>query len=174
MVYKINHETLGHGVGKLGDEYVEMLSTSLGEENPYEGYIPEDTKQGVWDSHKNGYHLNVDVTNDPTKIIWKDFLSNPDYTSEVGIYEGALYYAKGAYRSSLGSVMREGGDFNAPSRWAIYKNVLEAAGETPTFENFLEYDKKNLNKAQTTSSRSVIETPIDKRRLGAPPVFLNR
>ena len=169
----IKHEVLGHGIGKLGDEYVEAVMPGL--DNPYEGYFPEDTKQAVWDLHKNDYYLNVDVTNDPTKIVWKDFLSNTDYASEVGIFEGALYYAKGAYRPSAYSIMYENwGGFNAPSRWAIYKNVLEAAGETPTFENFLEYDKKNLNKAQTTSSRSVIETPIDKRRIGAPPVFLNR
>ena len=69
----------------------------------------------------------------------------------------------------------ETGGFNAPSRWAIYKRIMELAGNSYSFETFLEYDE--INRSKFNKSRSIItptETPIDKRRLGAPPVFLNR
>jgi hypothetical protein len=37
--------------------------------------------------------------------------------------------------------------FNAPSRWAIYKRIMELSGETASFEAFLEYDVVNRGKA---------------------------
>ena len=33
--------------------------------------------------------------------------------------------------------------FNAPSRWAIYKRIMELSGETASFSKFLEYDAIN-------------------------------
>ena len=183
----IIHEMLGHGLGKLGDEYIEEPRPGI--ENPYEGSFPETEKQNVWDMHKQGYYLNVDVTNDSTKIVWKDFLTNPDYTydenndnfydyNQVGIYEGALLYERGAYRPNYNSIMSYdlSGYFNAPSRWAIYMNVLKAAGEEPTFEAFLKYDKKNLSADATRSvfSRSSSSTSNDKQKTGAPPCFIHR
>ena len=172
----IVHEILGHGIGRLGDEYVE-----------YEGMFPESEKQDIKNLHKLGWFLNVDVTNDKTKVIWKDFLNNSNYaydankhnyydTEIVDIYEGAILYPLGAYRSSYQSIMRSGlGYFNAPSRWAIYMNVLKAAGENPTFESFLEYDKKNLTTpARSINERKELNISIDNIIMGSPPCFINR
>ena len=114
------------------------------------------------------------MTNDSIKIAWKDFLTHPDYAFVVGIYEGALLYSYGAYRATVNSIMLGTGGFNAPSRWAIYKHIMEAAGEAYSFETFLEYDKKNLTAVRSKSSSTTPTKPVDKRRLGAPPVFLNR
>ena len=172
----IRHEVLGHGVGNLEDEYIEESEPGVETENPYAGSFPQTSWQNIWNGHANGWGLNVDVTNDPTKIVWKDFLNNDDYKVEnIGIYEGALLYAKGAYRPTEQSIMRHNvGGFNAPSRWAIYKHILEAAGETPTFEAFLEYDKKNLTSTRSILLDNTSDEPIDKRKLGVPPIFLNR
>ena len=176
MAKTIRHEVLGHGIGKLEDEYIETPGLGVESENPYAGSFPQTSWQSIWNGHANGWGLNVDVTNDPSKIVWKDFLNNDDYKVEnIGIYEGALLYAKGAYRATKQSIMRENfGGFNAPSRWAIYKHILEAAGETPTFEAFLEYDKKNLTSTRSILLDNTSDEPIDKRKLGAPPIFLNR
>ena len=165
----IRHEILGHGFGRLGDEYVE------GTAYPYNGSYPEELKQNVLQMHKEGFYLNVDITNDRKKIIWKDFLTNKDYSSEdIGIYEGALYYKMGAYRSTYSSIMRHNiGNFNAPSRWAIYKQIMEISGEPYSFDSFLEYDKKNLSITNSVSSRSESEEFIDKQKLGAPPIFIS-
>ena len=166
FIQTVYHEVLGHGFGLLGDEY--------GFE--YEEFS-EENRQNVWDFHKNGYYLNVDVTNDPSKVVWKDFLNDERYQNEgISIYEGALQCVRGAYRPSYESIMRnETGGFNAPSRWAIYKRIMEVAGESYSFDTFLEYDEINRNKFN--NSRSIIvpeEKTIDKRLLGVPPVFLNR
>ena len=38
------------------------------------------------------------------------------------------------------------GYFNAPSRWAIYKRIMELSGETASFDKFVEYDAVNRGK----------------------------
>ncbi|MBR5282975.1 MAG: leucine-rich repeat domain-containing protein [Alistipes sp.] len=170
FVRTIHHEILGHGFGRLGDEYVETTDTTFSN-------YPEEEKQVIWDEHKRGWYLNVDVTNDPERVVWKDFLSNPNYASEnIGIYEGALYYKKGAYRSTYTSIMRDGSGttFNAPSRWAIYKHIMEIAGEEYSFDTFLEYDKKNIGQTSSAVTRSAQSAPINPSKLGAKPRFLNR
>ena len=167
----IRHETLGHGVGRLGDEYVESQGP------PYNGNIPTDEITRIKEKQTEGYYLNIDFTNNPQEVLWKDFLADSRYSAEeLGIYEGAMLYALGVYRATeWNSIMLHNqGHFNAPSRWAIYKHIMDAAGETPTFDAFLEYDKKNLNTTDVVSARSVSEEPFDKRRLGAPPIFIRR
>ena len=39
--------------------------------------------------------------------------------------------------------------FNAPSRWAIYKRIMELSGESYTFQKFLTYDA--VNRAKVSS-----------------------
>ena len=122
----VKREAAGHGFGKLADEYYMNI--------PYTGNLHEDY-------HKRGWYLNVDDTDDPTKVLWKDFLSDPYYQAEgIGIYRGALY--NNWYKSTSDSIMQGGAKgFNAPSRWAIYQRIKKLAGEECSFEEFLEYDK---------------------------------
>lgn len=172
----IRHEVLGHGFGRLADEYVEVSDPLAGEDKDLFKNFPEEEKQNVRNEHQKGWYLNVDVTNDPEKIVWKDFLKNNDYSAEeIGIYEGALYYERGAYRATPYSIMthNEGG-FNAPSRWSIYKHIMEIAGEDYSFETFLEYDKKNLVHTRSVVLKSAQPASIDPSKLGAKPRFLNR
>ena len=42
--------------------------------------------------------------------------------------------------------------FNAPSRWAIYKRIMELSGEEYSFETFLEYDAVNRNPAAASAA----------------------
>ena len=42
--------------------------------------------------------------------------------------------------------------FNAPSRWAIYKRIMELSGGTATFSKFLEYDAINRSAAAAATS----------------------
>ena len=66
------------------------------------------------------------------------------------------------------------GGFNAPSRWSIYKHIMEIAGEDYSFETFLEYDKKNLVHTRSVVLKSAQPASIDPSKLGAKPRFLNR
>ena len=141
----LRHETGGHGFGFLDDEYATT------DETVPQYFIDQRTES----YNKYGWYANVDFTNDPTKVKWSAFLSDERYKDEVGIFEGGGKYGKGIYRPSENSMMRYDDEyFNAPSRWAIYKRIMELSGETADFEKFLEYDTVNLvSKAASRASR---------------------
>ena len=132
----LRHEAGGHGFAFLADEYANYSETAPA------SHI--DDYNAKYEQY--GWYSNVDFTNNPEKIRWKFFLSDDRYKDEVGIFEGAALYEKGAYRPSEKSIMRyldESDTFNAPSRWKIYQQIMERSGEIPTIEGFLEYDAVN-------------------------------
>ena len=139
----LRHEAGGHGFAFLDDEYV----TSNG------AITQELLDQRNTMYQQYGWYANVDFTDDPEKVKWSVFLSDERYKDEVGIFEGGSLFQKGAYRPSDNSMMRENAEyFNAPSRWAIYKRIMELSGEEPSFDKFLEYDAVNRGKAGNPAS----------------------
>ncbi|MBR0222759.1 MAG: hypothetical protein IJL93_00615, partial [Bacteroidales bacterium] len=134
------HEAAGHGFANLADEY-----SGSGNLNKLKEIIVE--------LHNMWKYMNVDVTDDPETIIWGKFLKRPEYAGSVGIFEGSGSISKGAYRPSDNSIMRTstlGDGFNAPSREAIYYRIHKMAyGDAWTydFDDFLKYDRINLNTA---------------------------
>lgn len=153
----IHHEACGHGFGKLSDEYVE-----------FEGTYP--TPEWVPEAHTINESMNVDVTNDPDEIVWSYFLTDMRYEKEkIGIYEGALYHPKGAYRATENSIMRYNtGRFNAPSRQSIYRRIMEESGGVYSFEAFLEYDE--INRRQIEIEGASRAGAVEKGTIGLPPV----
>lgn len=153
----IHHEACGHGFGKLEDEYDE-----------FEGTYP--TPEWVPEAHAMNESMNVDVTNDPNEIVWSYFLTDMRYEKEkIGIYEGALYYPKGAYRATENSVMRYStGRFNAPSRQSIYRRIMEKSGGVYSFEAFLEYDEINRRRIEMEGASRA--GAVEKGPVGLPPV----
>lgn len=119
------HEFGGHAIGFLRDEYVEFNET-----------YPNSTVIGS----------NVSLTNDRETVPWKKFLNLPQYSGLVGIYEGGCRYAYGIWRSSESSIMGIGpsSSFNAVSRHIIYELIMTLSKEDYSWEEFLEYDKRNL------------------------------
>ena len=157
----LRHETGGHGFAFLDDEY------STTDEAAPQYFIDQRTE--AYD--KYGWYANVDFTNDPTKVKWSAFLADDRYKDEVGIFEGGGTYGKGVYRPSQDSMMRYDDEyFNAPSRWAIYKRIMELSGETASFEKFLEYDA--VNRAKKASSKASRTRSDNKPHRGAPPTVV--
>lgn len=155
----IHHEVGGHGFGKLADEY------------RYSGTIPEEEKADNIEWAANyGFYRNVDFTKDPTQIKWKSLLENPDYSGLVGIYEGGATYQFGVWRSTYTSIMVNNvGEFNAVSRQAIYRRIMEFSGEDYSEQKFLEYDV--INRTKTKSP--LMDEKIDENFIPlAPPVFV--
>lgn len=154
----IHHEVCGHGFGKLADEYTEFEGVY-----PYPESIPFE--------HAVNESMNVDVTDNPQEVIWSYFLTDMRYAKEgIGIFEGALYYPKGAYRATENSIMRYNtGGFNAPSRQSIYRRIMEKSGGTYSFEAFLEYDEINRNRIEAGSRSGNLR----KGPVGLPPVKCN-
>lgn len=157
------HELCGHAFGKLDEEYIIR-----------EGYtIQEAGIKLVKKKHSMGWYENVDVTNDPSNILWADFLKDPLYSATVGIYEGAGGCAYGVYRPSKGSFMGRGdiGDegFNPPSRYSIWKKAMTIAGESCSWDKFVEFDApaRNAPTTQAKSKEHLYNTPT------VSPVFKN-
>lgn len=113
----LNHEIGGHGFAWLADEYTEFNEPAP---NP---------RESVENSHGYGTCLNIDWRSDPSTVIWARYLQDPRYANEgLGVFEGASRYATGLFRASFNSMMRHdfsaGAVFNAPSREAIYRNIM--------------------------------------------------
>ena len=138
------HEACGHGFGKLADEYYSSGNGTIGNRGYFE----------MKDFEQWGWFKNVDATLGDAltedTIKWKHFLNDPRYSGLVGIYEGAYTYATNAYRPTNDSIMQHvrgsDGEFNAPSREAIYYRIHKLAYGNSwvyNFEDFATWDAKN-------------------------------
>ncbi len=159
----LQHEAGGHGFAFLADEYATNNGT------PPQSFINEYNE--LYD--KYGWYSNVDFTNDPAKIRWSAFLNDSRYSGQVGIYEGAALYTNGVWRPTENSIMRDNyGGFNAPSRWAIYKQIMKRSGEEYSWEKFLEYDAVNRRTGANAPKRSPKKPSGRQIEVGAPPVVM--
>ena len=169
----INHEGGGHGIGLLYDEYIEPGNETKN--------LPDDQITFLDEVLAEGYGANVDYHGEASEVKWAHFINDSRYVAEkLGVYEGSLLYGYGAYRPTPNSMMRETGiPFNAPSREAIYKNVMqESEGESWTYnyETFVAFDeagRAEFTNAQKNASRGVLHKDTKSTNiLTAPPVFI--
>lgn len=132
------HEAVGHGFGKLEDEYV----------YPDKGNVTTLEMQQIRTMQANGWAQNVDFTASKDTVLWASFLTDSRYQNEhLGVYEGACTYPKGAYRPSEDSMMNSNTcAFNAPSRKSLYEKVMKIGMDTEQvlYEDFVTFDKAHL------------------------------
>ena len=145
------HE-FGHMFGKLADEYVN-------DGDDYQS-ISEQEKLNLQEFFPYGMNKNIDVTDAPSSIKWSHFLSDSRYSnSGTGIFEGANQYRTGVWRPSENSIMRNmSGQFNAPSREAIYYRIHKLAYGKDwqyNFEDFVQWDFKNIQSESKASAQSI-------------------
>ena len=91
---------------------------------------------------------NVDWRNNEETVKWAHFLKDSRYAGEnLGLFEGAYLYGKGAYRPTENSMMRfNNAPFNAPSRERIYQVIMEMSEGDQwkyDYEDFVSYDYIN-------------------------------
>lgn len=155
------HEAIGHGLGKLEDEYVYSDK----------GSISTLEIQRIRTMQANGWLQNVDFTASKDTVLWASFLTDSRYQNEhLGVYEGACTYPKGAYRPSEDSMMNSNTcAFNAPSRMSLYEKVMKIgmAVELVSYEDFVAFDKAHLPNtlpavryARTASSGHPFARPV--------------
>jgi hypothetical protein len=155
------HEAIGHGLGGLADEYVSYQGQTLPESNKSEAE--------TWMEH--GFFRNIDFISDPTFIKWKYFFQEEGY-SRVGIYEGAYYYSYGAWRSEVSSCMVDNElYFNAPSREAIVKRILERSGNTFDREQFLQND---IQKSPSATVQAYTKSATGFKPLAPPKLMYGK
>lgn len=132
------HEAIGHGLGKLEDEYVYSDK----------GSISTLEIQRIRTMQANGWLQNVDFTASKDTVLWASFLTDSRYQNEhLGVYEGACTYPEGVYRPSEDSMMNSNTcAFNAPSRMSLYEKVMKIgmAVEQVSYEDFVAFDKAHL------------------------------
>ena len=134
----IVHETGGHLLGILADEY--------GSSTPTDAQLT--TLSNKLSRGYGLYHANISTTNDPASVYWAEMFSDDTYSSYVGIYEGGNGYKSGVWRSTEQSVMRshyQTRQFNAWSRWLIYRNLMIIMGLDYSFDEFRRIDAKNIS-----------------------------
>ncbi len=162
------HEAIGHGFGKLGDEYVEHSEP-----------ISTEEKEKYQSEAQYGWWKNTDFTSDPTNVKWSTFITDDRYKDDgIGVYEGALTYQSGAYRPTQKSIMSSNAtEFNAPSRMAIWYriNKLTQGDEWDgTHEDFVKFDlatRSSTKKAKVAKKQDTQHRAIPRYR-GAPPVVM--
>lgn len=165
----LNHEC-GHGFAKLADEYISYPDKTL----------PQSSANSLKRTdHPKGWWKNIDVTDNPSEILWGRFLSDPRYASDdIGIFEGGWLYGLGVYRPSEDSMMRTtytGYGFNAPSREAIYYRIHKLAFGDEwqyDYEKFVEYDLKNIGASRKEHSANHYINCVE-RPTHNPPVIHN-
>ncbi|WP_308768808.1 BACON domain-containing protein [uncultured Bacteroides sp.] len=145
------HEAIGHGLGKLEDEY----------SYPEKGSISTLEKQKIKAMKANGWSQNVDFTAVADSVCWAFFLKDSRYrNSALGVYEGGCTYPKGVYRPSDDSMMNSTAcGFNAPSRKALYDKVMRLGKgvEQVALEDFVAFDRSHLPQSKPTRSVQIVE-----------------
>ena len=131
------HEAIGHGFGKLGDEYGYTTN----------GYIPQSETKQLKAFHHDNWMMNLDTNSSPEKVGWSPFIGDQRFSNEsIGVYEGGYTFTSGVYRPTEESMMRSNqSPFNAPSRKAIYDRVMllgEGQGSS-THEAFAIFDEQH-------------------------------
>lgn len=144
------HESIGHGLAKLMDEYAYENNGGI------TSYKVEE-----YERYRRDYGWAANVCFSSGTLHWQYLLDSgmydlPDANGELlGVYEGACGYWTGAWRPTDDSMMnhnRHG--FNAPSREAIYRRVMTTTMGSAyiyTLEEFLEFDRFHLPEMETTT-----------------------
>ena len=158
----IRHEAGGHGFAKLADEY------------NYSG-SPNQNDIDLINSHSPyRWYSNIDLTSDPSRIKWSQFLSDERYKyDEIGIFEGGFTYQYGVWRPSETSIMMDNvGRFNAPSRYTIWYRIHKLAygkAWNGTYEDFVAYDAVNrISSAPASVKPAVNKAGSTQPRLHSP------
>ena len=164
----LHHEACGHGFAKLADEYA----------YEYMGAAPIHYADNIQMEQRSlGWWKNIDFTSNSSKIRWSHFIKDARYTNEkLGAYEGGATYLYGVWRPTEHSIMRYNtGDFNAPSREAIYYRIHKLAyGDNweYNYEKFVEWDA--INRSQSAiSKRKKNHMPANYKPLH-PPVIISK
>lgn len=127
------HEVVGHGIGKLADEYY------------YEeqGAITQADSMDIEECQPYNYYLNVSTSELQTP--WDDFLNDSycaDNGEDIGVYLGGFTYISGVWRPTEESMMNSNNyPFNAPSRKALYDMIMtRTGGEASDYASFCAWD----------------------------------
>ena len=145
----VHHEAGGHGFGKLADEYI------------YHNAFVQSCMCDCCDHVKVinkmkscGFYENISLSGNMQEVPWSHLIFDPQYSNTVDVYEGAFYHSRGVFRSEPTSCMHNNIPYyNAISREAMVKRIMDYAGESYSFESFKAMDKEALPSVSTKGGK---------------------
>ena len=152
----LQHEAGGHGFGKLGDELIAVNQFI----DLCECETPSHLKT-LQEFQAHGFYKNLSLIGKMNQVPWSHMIFHEKYSNLVDIFEGGYYHTRGVFRAEQNSCMNNKVPyFNAYSRELIVRRIMEYAGETFSFEKFVEKDDVN------PGSRSAIYYDVPWRNDG--------
>lgn len=156
----INHEAGGHGFGRLSDEYIVYnrapTSSEIAQIKSWNNYPANDV---------NKFYTNITFSSSDSEAGWSAFIGRSEYP-KAGVFEGA-YWSIGAYKCEETANCMVANDpyYNVASRYAIYRRIMNTAGEPYSLEHFISIDKHKYEVAGTSRRSTCVENFIP---LGSP------
>lgn len=152
----IQHEAGGHGFGKLGDEYIYH--------NEFIDFCTCTCCGHVFEFNSAkalGWYDNLSLTGKMHEVPWSHLIFDDRYSDIVDIYEGGFKHNRGVFRSEQNSCMNNDIPYYSTiSRESIVKRIMRYAGETYTFEKFVENDKRDAGTTTRSSTTPYTGTSI--------------
>ena len=143
----VHHEAGGHGFGKLADEYIYHNAFVQSCICGCCGHVME-----INAMKSCGFYENISLSGNMQEVPWSHLIFDPQYSNTVDVYEGAFYHSRGVFRSEPTSCMHNNIPYyNAISREAMVKRIMDYAGESYSFESFKAMDKEALPSVSTKS-----------------------
>ena len=141
----VHHEAGGHGFGKLADEYIYHNAFVQSCGCICCGHVAE-----INAMKSCGFYENISLSGNMQEVPWSHLIFDPQYSNTVDVYEGAFYHSRGVFRSEPTSCMHNNIPYyNAISREAMVKRIMDYAGESYSFESFKAMDKEALPSVST-------------------------
>ena len=141
----VHHEAGGHGFGKLADEYIYHNTFVQSCGCACCGHVSEINAMKSF-----GFYENISLSGNMQEVPWSHLIFDQQYSNTVDVYEGAFYHSRGVFRSEPTSCMHNNIPYyNAISREAMVKRIMDYAGESYSFESFKAMDKEALPSVST-------------------------
>ncbi len=133
----VQHEAGGHGFGKLGEEYIY-----------HNAFIDACVCCGGLDfswEKSLGWFANLETTGKMHEVGWSHLIFDDRYSDIVDIFEGGYMHSRGVFRSEQNSCMNNNIPYYSTiSRESIVRRIMNYAGETFDFEDFVSNDKRGV------------------------------
>ncbi|MDE5872117.1 MAG: leucine-rich repeat protein [Muribaculaceae bacterium] len=164
----IQHEACGHAFTKLDDEYIYHNRSIVGCPCICCAHLPT-----LIDMHAKGWGMNISQSSKNTDIFWRHMLSDSRVNDIVDVWEGGHYHARGVYRSEYNSVMNNNIPYMSTwSRELAVRRIMEYAGESYDYEQFIAKDSRDWGRDFTIGSRSSGSPSVASSRQGCPPIIV--
>ncbi|NDV82994.1 M64 family metallopeptidase [Bacteroides sp. 51] len=132
----VHHEAGGHAFAKLMDEYINYYDESLPIKDSDQLTNFRNLSGGIWK-----WGANIDITGKVYNVHWMHYFGKSGYDT-VSYHEGGYLYRYGVWRAEPNSCMNDNVPyFNAPSREAIVRRIMEVSGGTFDINTFYTNDK---------------------------------